>query len=197
MGTEPDSTTEVLAGLVERVTFHSEESGFCVLRVKTRGHRDLVTTVGHASMISAGEWITASGTWLNDRTHGLQFKAHFLNECFVTGYGPIIPSLDLPDPGDRHVLAAAIRASAQVIVTENRRDFPAAVLEEYGIETLGADDMLVSTYELFPSEAARALSRVRKRYRTPPMTASEFLFDLTKSGLPKLAATLRHDLEAL
>lgn len=78
MGSGPDSTTEVLAGLVERVTFHSEESGFCVLRVKARGHRDLVTTVGHAAMISAGEWITASGIWLNDRTHGLQFKAHFL-----------------------------------------------------------------------------------------------------------------------
>ncbi len=70
--------TEVLAGLVERVTFHSTESGFCVLRVKARGHRDLVTTVGHAAMIFAGEWITASGTWINDRNHGLQFKAHFL-----------------------------------------------------------------------------------------------------------------------
>ncbi len=78
MGAGPDSTTEVLAGLVERVTFHSEESGFCVLRVKARGHRDLVTTVGHAAMISAGEWVTASGVWVNDRTHGLQFKAHFL-----------------------------------------------------------------------------------------------------------------------
>jgi exodeoxyribonuclease V alpha subunit len=77
-GAGPDSTTEVLAGLVERVTFHSEESGFCVLRVKARGHRDLVTTVGHAAMISAGEWVTASGVWVNDRTHGLQFKAHFL-----------------------------------------------------------------------------------------------------------------------
>jgi exodeoxyribonuclease V alpha subunit len=73
-----ESTTEVLAGLVERVTFHNSENGFCVLRVKARGHRDLVTTVGHAAMISAGEWITASGLWLNDRNHGLQFKAHFL-----------------------------------------------------------------------------------------------------------------------
>lgn len=72
------TTTEVLAGLVERVTFHSTESGFCVLRVKARGHRDLVTTVGHAAMISAGEWVTASGVWVNDRTHGLQFKAQFL-----------------------------------------------------------------------------------------------------------------------
>jgi exodeoxyribonuclease V alpha subunit len=72
------STSEVLVGLVERVTFHSDESGFCVLRVKARGYRDLVTTVGHAAMISAGEWITASGDWFNDRNHGLQFKARFL-----------------------------------------------------------------------------------------------------------------------
>jgi exodeoxyribonuclease V alpha subunit len=70
--------SEVLVGNVERVTFHSEESGFCVLRVKARGHRDLVTTIGHAAMISAGEWITATGEWTNDRNHGLQFKARFL-----------------------------------------------------------------------------------------------------------------------
>ena len=78
MTPDTHNPTEVLAGPVERVTFHSPESGFCVLRVKARGHRDLVTVVGHAAMISAGEWITASGVWLNDRTHGLQFKAQFL-----------------------------------------------------------------------------------------------------------------------
>ena len=69
---------EVLAGLVERVTFHSQESGFCVLRVKVGGRRDLVAVVGHAAMVSAGEWITATGGWMNDRNHGLQFKARFL-----------------------------------------------------------------------------------------------------------------------
>ena len=69
---------EVLAGIVERVTYHNEESGFCVLRVKARGHRDLVTVVGHSAAIAAGEWITATGEWFNDRTHGLQFKARFL-----------------------------------------------------------------------------------------------------------------------
>lgn len=74
----PDTNTEVLAGLVERVTFHSLDSGFCVLRLKARGHRELVTTIGHAAMISAGEWVTASGEWINDRNHGLQFKARFL-----------------------------------------------------------------------------------------------------------------------
>jgi hypothetical protein len=54
------STQEVLAGLVERVTFHNTENGFCVLRAKARGHRDLVTVVGHAAAIAAGEWISAS-----------------------------------------------------------------------------------------------------------------------------------------
>lgn len=69
--------TENLAGLVERVTFHNEENGFCVLRLKARGQRDLVTVVGHATMISVGEWVQAAGTWTDDRTHGLQFRANF------------------------------------------------------------------------------------------------------------------------
>src|SRR5262245_18096619 len=71
-------TQEVLAGLVERVTYHNEENGFCVLRIKARGHRELVTVIGHAAVISAGEWITASGEWINDRTHGPQYKAKYL-----------------------------------------------------------------------------------------------------------------------
>ena len=75
---------EILAGLVERVTFHNAESGFCVLRVKARGHRDLVTVVGHSATISAGEWATASGEWTNDRTHGQQFKAGFLRTSAPT-----------------------------------------------------------------------------------------------------------------
>ena len=75
---------EVLAGLVERVTFHNADSGFCVLRVKARGHRELATVVGHAATISAGEWITATGEWANDNTHGQQFKAHFLRTSAPT-----------------------------------------------------------------------------------------------------------------
>jgi exodeoxyribonuclease V alpha subunit len=69
---------------VERVTFHNEDSGFCVLRVKARGHRDLVTVIGHAATISAGEWITATGEWVVDRTHGQQFRARFLRTSAPT-----------------------------------------------------------------------------------------------------------------
>jgi exodeoxyribonuclease V alpha subunit len=72
------TSTEVLAGLVERVTFHNAENGFCVLRIKARGQRDLITVLGHAAMISAGEFVQASGAWVNDRTHGVQFRASFL-----------------------------------------------------------------------------------------------------------------------
>ena len=78
------STQEVLAGLVERVTFHNSDNGFCVLRAKARGHRDLVTVVGHAAIISAGEWITASGEWVNDHTHGQQFNARFIRTSAPT-----------------------------------------------------------------------------------------------------------------
>ena len=68
--TSTASSTEVPAGLVERITFHNPESGFCVLRVKARGQRDLITVIGNAAMIAAGEFVQASGTWINDRTHG-------------------------------------------------------------------------------------------------------------------------------
>src|SRR5215212_5019585 len=78
------STQEVLAGLVERVTFHNAENGFCVLRIKARGHRDLITIVGHAATIAAGEWVTASGDWINDHTHGQQFRARFMRTSAPT-----------------------------------------------------------------------------------------------------------------
>lgn len=121
---------------------------------------------------------------------------HF-SECFVEGYQSLIDGLSLPDEDDRHVLAAAIRCSAQVIVTENLRDFPADRLEEHAVEAVTADDFLVGTYDLFPTKAAFALRRMRKKRKNPPFTVSEFLLDLTRSGLPKLAATARQNVEAL
>ncbi|WP_375463440.1 ATP-dependent RecD-like DNA helicase [uncultured Methylobacterium sp.] len=78
-------TTETLAGTIERVTFHNAETGFGVLKVHARGRRDLVTVIGHAPAIGAGEWITATGTWFSDRRHGLQFKADTLKVTPPTG----------------------------------------------------------------------------------------------------------------
>jgi len=61
--------TEHLSGSVDRVTFHSEESGFCVLRVKVKGHRELITVIGSAASITPGEYIDCLGIWHNDKTH--------------------------------------------------------------------------------------------------------------------------------
>ncbi len=75
---------ESLKGTVERVTFHSEETGFCVLRIKVNGHHELQTVIGNASCIRAGEFIECRGIWLNDRQHGLQFKAEHLKAIAPT-----------------------------------------------------------------------------------------------------------------
>jgi exodeoxyribonuclease V alpha subunit len=93
-----------LTGLIERVTFFSEESGFCVLQVKAEGHRDLVTVVGSAPAVSAGEWLIAEGDWVIDKQHGRQLKAFhlrtmppntregmekYLGSGMVKGIGPV------------------------------------------------------------------------------------------------------------
>jgi exodeoxyribonuclease V alpha subunit len=67
-----------LEGLVERVTFHNADSGFCVLRLKVKGERELITLVGHTPTVAPGEYASASGTWVTDREHGRQFKAVFV-----------------------------------------------------------------------------------------------------------------------
>lgn len=170
--------------------------------------RDVLLTFAHEGLFRARFTDQIMAEWTNNL---LRLKPHLeesirsqadmirqkFDECFVTGHMALIDGLDMPDQDDRHVLAAAIRCSAQVIVTENKRDFPRAILEEYDIEVLGADEVLLNTYELFPVEAARALGKVRARYQNPSMTVSEFLLDLTRAGLPKLAAIARRDIEAL
>jgi len=118
-------------------------------------------------------------------------------EALVEGYEGLIQALDLPDETDRHVLAAAIRAGAQHIVTENLRDFPAEATRPYGIEAVTADAFLSGTFELYPAEAMAALRRTRTAYRNPPMPPSEFLFDLMRVGLARTAAFARRDIDLL
>lgn len=96
--------TVFLNGTVERVTYHNADNGFCVLRVKAQGFRDLVTVVGHASLIASGEFIEAAGAWKNDRQYGLQLAAFslkataptsidgiqkYLSSGLIKGIGPV------------------------------------------------------------------------------------------------------------
>ncbi|EGV33422.1 helicase, RecD/TraA family [Thiorhodococcus drewsii AZ1] len=100
---ESHASTEHLSGSIERITFHSPESGFCVLRVKVRGERDLITVIGSAASVTPGEYLEAEGRWVNDRQHGLQFKStalriipprtldgieRYLGSGMVKGIGP-------------------------------------------------------------------------------------------------------------
>jgi len=118
-------------------------------------------------------------------------------ECFVTGHKPLVAGLDLPDPDDRHVLAAGIKSSAQVIVTKNHKDFPENVLEEFDIIIVDPDEFLADAFELFPMEATGALRTLRTRLKRPPMDVSEFLLELTRAGMPRLATKARENIEFL
>src|ERR1700681_3305757 len=120
MKTEPQpSDREVLAGLVERVTYQNADNGFCVIRIKARGHRELVTVVGHAAVISAGEWITAAGDWVNDRTHGQQFKARFLRTSTPTSAEGI----------EKYLASGMIRGIGPVYAKKLLRAFGTRVFE--------------------------------------------------------------------
>lgn len=114
-----------------------------------------------------------------------------VRDCLVTGYQPLIESLTLPDPDDRHVLAAAIHAGAEAIVTYNLRDFPETTLAEYGVEALHPDDFLIGLFDAFPGAACAAVKRQRESLRNPPKTAEELLAMLEGLGLSQVVARLR------
>ena len=113
-----------------------------------------------------------------------------VRDCLVTGYESLIPSLDLPDPDDRHVLAAAIVGRCDAIVTQNLKDFPAAALAPFGIETQHPDDFFCNQLSLAPGLVCSALRKVRARLKNPPKTTEEYLAILTQQGLVATVAEL-------
>ncbi len=109
------------------------------------------------------------------------------NEAFpfalVDNYENLIESLDLPDANDRHVLAAAIRTNANVIVTNNLKDFPGEYLKSYGLSTKSADDFLTDIIDLNPHKAIEAFNEMVLNRRNPDLSAFEILDMLRKSDL--------------
>jgi hypothetical protein len=106
-------------------------------------------------------------------------------DCLVTGYEPYISELNLPDPDDRHVLAAAIRCQAGVIVILNMRDFPEDIVSRYGISVQHPDEFLSHIFDLRPAVLCAAIKGMREALDSPPKTVSELLNDLLKVGLPR------------
>lgn len=123
------------------------------------------------------------------RTRDLMNKA--VRDCLVTGYAPLIEGIDLPDADDRHVLAAAIKARAQVIVTNNVKDFPPAVLDAWDMEAKSADDFVLDQIDLGREVVYSAVQRIADSRMNPPATFAEVLAMLERDGLLESAAALR------
>ena len=114
-----------------------------------------------------------------------------VRDCLVIGYQDLIPSLILPDMNDRHVLAAAIRAGADVIVTYNLKDFPVETLEHYGIEAQHPDEFINHLIDLAPPVVCAAVKRQRMSLKNPPQSVEELLSAYERQGLAQTVAELR------
>ncbi|WP_229682346.1 PIN domain-containing protein [Modestobacter marinus] len=114
-----------------------------------------------------------------------------IRDVLVTGYEPLIDVLELPDPGDRHVLAAAIKVGAQTIVTNNLKDFPAGRLRAWDVEASSADDFLHATVDLNPKVVFSLVQKIADSLNKPPMDVDQLLTALGNEGLVATVAALR------
>ncbi len=148
------------------------------------------------------EWITAALRERKDlkrssleRTRALMDQ--HVEDSIVMDFEDLIPSLRLPDPKDRHVLAAAICGRADVIVTYNLKDFPAAVLSRFRIEAQHPDQFIGHLADLAPQVVCHAARTVRHRLKNPPKTVADYIACLRQQGLPQTAAFLEENEELL
>lgn len=114
-----------------------------------------------------------------------------LPDACVAGHERFIAAIELPDPKDRHIVATAIRAHAEVIVTYNLRDFPAATLDQFELQAQHPDTFLRHLIDLKPLVVARIARQVIAALARPPISANDFLASLEKLALPESAAALR------
>lgn len=120
-----------------------------------------------------------------------------VRDAKVFGYENLIDALVLPDPNDRHVLAAAIKAGANAIVTFNLKDFPSDVLASYGIEAIHPDEFIYYQIDLAPAIACGAIKRQRESLKNPPKAKDEFLAILQKQQLPLTVSALKTYIELI
>ena len=130
-----------------------------------------------------------------ERTRSLMDAA--IRDCRVTGYSDVIDSLTLPDADDRHVLAAAIRAGASLIVTFNLSDFPPQALAPYGVEARHPDPLFAELLDAAADEFCEAVRLQRQGLKNPPMSIETLLATLEAAGLPLTVAALRQHAEDL
>lgn len=112
-------------------------------------------------------------------------------DCLVSGYEPLVESVTLPDADDRHILAAAILAGAESIVTFNLKDFPGDLTRPRGVVAIHPDAFLVQLLESFEGEVCQAVRNQRGLLKSPPKTVKEHLATLEKVGLAQAVSLLR------
>ena len=120
-----------------------------------------------------------------------QLMNSHVRDSLVSGYEDLIDGLQLPDPDDRHVLAAAIRTRASVIVTFNLADFPNEYLAGHGIEAQHPDEFITHLLDLNPAAVCSAAKKQRAALRNPPKDVEQFLEALAKQHLPETVSRLR------
>lgn len=120
---------------------------------------------------------------LEQLTRTKELMNSHVRDCLVTNYEYLIPHLQLPDPDDCHVLAAAIIGGADVIVTTNLSDFPQSILDQYDIEAQHPDDFISNLLDLKPSKVAMAAKTCQQRLKNPLKSFDEYLEILLKQGL--------------
>jgi len=166
--------------------------------------RDLAVELARTGLLRAkwttrihAEWINAVIRQRRELDRGrLERVAELMNsavpDCLVTGFESLEPGLtSLPDPDDRHVLAAAIHCGAQEIVTFNLRDFPDTVLRPYGIRAIHPDAFIEHLLDLNSEAVCEAIRRIRRRLANPPCSAEEMIANYERHGLAVSASVLR------
>lgn len=114
-----------------------------------------------------------------------------VRDCLITGHEPYIETITLPDPSDRHVVAAAIKSGASLIVTFNLKDFPASALAPLDIEAQHPDDFIAHQIDLHIAKVIEAVANHRRSLRNPPKTTDEYLDTLLNQGLVETVKELR------
>ncbi|MGB9095135.1 PIN domain-containing protein [Erwinia sp.] len=107
-----------------------------------------------------------------------------LPDAMVTGFEQLVDSVDLPDPDDRHVVAAAVRCNAEVIVTFNMKDFPPQSLKHFDVEALHPDEFISDLFDLNQALVLSAVNTQRTCLRRPPISVEDYLESLLRQGLP-------------
>jgi predicted nucleic acid-binding protein len=171
--------------------------------------RDLLMSVAMTEQFRAkwtdeiqNEWMRNLLAKREDLTEvQLQRTVELMNQsipdCLVENYEEFKDSLELPDPGDHHVLAAAIKCQADVIVTNNLKDFPQAAMDKYHIDVQSPDVFLNHLFDLNPVAFCKAVHGMRKRLHNPEQTAEELLRTFYKQGLPMTVNKLKSVIEII